>query len=147
MPLPVPPPETQDALAKGIVDAAIFAYEGAASFGLDQVVKHSLEPGVSSLTWGIVMNPAKFNSLPDDLKAIIVKTTTPDAAEKFGAAFDEAELAGKQKMISSGVQIAVMAPDEVEKMKKLLSPQIEAAIVEVEKQGRPGRKFYEAYTK
>jgi len=147
VPLPVPPPETQDALAKGIVDAAIFAYEGAASFGLESVVKYSLEPGVSSLTWGIVMNPAKYNSLPDDLKAIINETTTPAFAESFGKAFDEAELAGKQKLVSSGVQVNVMAPDEVDRMKKLLTPQIEAAVLEVDKQGRPGRKFYEAYVK
>ena len=32
-------------------------------------------------------------------------------------------------------------------MKKLFAPQIEAAITEAEKQGKPGRKFYEDYTK
>ena len=147
VPLPVPPPETQDALAKGIIDAAVFAYEGAASFGLDSVVKYSLEPGVSSLTWGVVMNPAKYDSLPADLKALIDKTTTPDDAEKFGADFDAAELAGKRQLVSKGVQVIELAPAELATMKKLLAPQIDVAIAEVEKQGRPGRKFYEAYTK
>jgi TRAP-type C4-dicarboxylate transport system substrate-binding protein len=147
VPLPVPPPETQDALSKGIVEAAIFSYEGAASFGLETVVAYSLEPGVSSLSMGLVMNTAKFNSLPDDLKALIEKTTGVPAAENFGKAFDQAELEGKQKLISKGVQVVVTPPDELAKMKKLFAPQVDAAIADVEKQGRPGRKFFEAFSK
>lgn len=36
--------------------------------------------------------------------------------------------------------------DELERAKKLVAPRIEAAIAEVEKLGRPGRKFLEDYT-
>jgi len=147
VPLPVPPPETQDALAKGIVDAACFPYEGAASFGLDVVVKYTVEPGVANNSFAAVINPAKFAALPADLQALIVKTTGPQAAEKFGKAFDAAERDAKEKFIAKGVEIIKLPPDEVAKMKKLFAPQIEAAIATVEKQGKPGRKFYETYTK
>ena len=36
-PLLIAPPESQDSLAKGIIDAATFPYEGAASFGGGEV--------------------------------------------------------------------------------------------------------------
>jgi TRAP-type transport system periplasmic protein len=147
VPLPVPPPETQDALAKGIVEAATFPYEGAASFGLDTIVKYSVEPGVASNSFGIMMNPAKYESLPADLKALIDKTTGPQAAEKFGKELDAAEIVGKEKFTSKGVEIITLPPEEVAKMKKLFAPQIEAAIAAVEKQGKPGRKFFETFTK
>jgi TRAP-type transport system periplasmic protein len=147
VPLPVPPPETQDALDKGIVVAATFPYEGAASFGLDTVVKYTLEPGVSNNSFAVVMNPRKYDSLPDDLKAIIDKTTGPQAAWKFGKAFDEAEVAGKDRFVSKGIEIVTLPPDEIAKMKKLFAPLIETAIAAVEKQGKPGRAFFQAYTK
>jgi TRAP-type C4-dicarboxylate transport system substrate-binding protein len=147
VPLLVPPQETQDALAKGIVDAATFPYEGAASFDIGTVTKYVLEPGVSSATFAVVMNPAKYASLPDDLKALIDKTTGPAAAEAFGKMWDQAELAGKKSILAKGVTVTTLPPAELASMKKTFAPQIDTAIAAVEKQGEPGRKFFDAYTK
>lgn len=147
VPLPVPPPETQDALAKGIVEAATFPFEGAASFGLDTIVKYSVEPGVASNSFGIMMNPAKYDSLPADLKALIDKTTGPMAAEQFGKELDAAEIVARERFVSKGVEIISLPADEVAKMKTLFAPQIVKAIELVEKQGKPGKKFFESYTK
>ena len=60
------------------------------------MAKYALEPGVSSATFALVMNPAKYDSLPADLKALIDKTTGPAAAERFGKMWDEAEVEGKE---------------------------------------------------
>ena len=147
VPLPVPPPETQDALSKGIVDAATFPYEGALSFRLNQVVKYSIEPAIASATFAVVMNPAKYDSLPDDLKALIDKTTGPDAAERFGKSWDEGETKAKQKMQSDGVEVLAMPDGEVAKLKAAVAPMLDSAIAALEKKGVPARKFYEAYTK
>jgi TRAP-type transport system periplasmic protein len=146
VPLPVPPQETQDALSKGIVDAATFPYEGAASFDIGTVAKNTLEPGVSSATFAVVMNPAKYDSLPADLRALIDKTTGPAAAEAFGKTWDEAEVHGKQSLLAKGVRVTTLPADEVAKMKQAFSKQIDEAIAVVEKKGLPGRKFFEAYT-
>ncbi len=147
VPLLVPPQETQDGLAKGIIDAATFPYEGAASFDIATVAKYTLEPGVSAATFAVVMNPAKYASLPDDLKALIDKTTGPDAAAEFGASWDEAEQEGKTAMLAKGTQVSTLAKDELELMKATFKPQVETAIGEIEGQGKPGRKFFEAYLK
>lgn len=147
VPLLVPPQETQDALSKGIVDAATFPYEGAASFDLGTVAKNTLEPGISSASFAVVMNPAKYASLPADLRTLIDRTTGPAAAEAFGKMWDKAEADGKASLLAKGVQVHVLPADELAKMKKLFVPQVDAAIADVEKQGKPGRKFFEDYTK
>ncbi|MCB1437109.1 MAG: TRAP transporter substrate-binding protein [Rhodobiaceae bacterium] len=147
VPLAVPPQETQDALSKGIVDAATFPYEGAASFDLGTVAKNTLEPGVASATFAVVMNPAKYDSLPDDLKKIIDATTGPDAAEAFGKNWDAAEVHGKESMVAKGVQVHQLPDGELAKMKELLAPQVAGAVKAVDDMGRPGTKFFEAYTK
>jgi len=147
VPLLVPPQETQDGLAKGIIDAATFPYEGAASFDIATVAKYTLEPGVSAATFALVMNPAKYASLPDDLKGLIDKTTGPEAAGRFGARWDEAENEGKSSMLAKGTQVTVLANDQLEQMKTIFRPQLDAAVANVEGQGKPGRKFFDGYQK
>jgi TRAP-type C4-dicarboxylate transport system substrate-binding protein len=147
VPLLVPPQETQDALAKGIVDAATFPYEGAASFDIATVAKYTLEPGVSAATFAVVMNPSKYAALADDLKALIDNTTGPEAAGKFGAMWDTAESDGKAAMLAKGTQVSVLASDQLDEMKTIFRPQLDAAVTEVDKQGKPGRKFFDAYLK
>jgi TRAP-type C4-dicarboxylate transport system substrate-binding protein len=147
VPLLVPPQETQDALSKGIIDGATFPYEGAASFDIATVAKYTLEPGVSSATFALVVNPAKYASLPDDLKALIDRTTGAAAAEKFGTMWDEAEREGKVSMLAKGTQVYVLPADQLATMKKAFAPQIDAAVADVEKQAKPGRAFFDAYVK
>jgi len=145
--LPVPPTETQDALAKGIVEAATFPYEGAASFDLGTVARYSLEPGVASATFAVVMNEAKYRSLPADLRKLIDDTTGPARAEWFGKMWDDAETAGKKSLEAKGLKPIHMSPAEFAKVKQTLAPLSDEAIAKVEKRGLPAKEFYTAYTK
>jgi TRAP-type transport system periplasmic protein len=145
VPLPVPPAETQDGLSKGIIDGATFPYEATQSFDLGTVVKYTLEPGVSTATFAVVMNPAKFNSLPADLKELIEKTTGPTRAEQFGKAFDASEEHGREYMVSKKVTITKLSDDELANVKKTLQPIVEKATTTLESQGKPGKKFLDAY--
>ena len=143
--LAVPPAETQDGLNKGIIDGATFPYEAAQSFDLGTVVKYSLEPGMSSATFAVAMNPARFDSLPADLKALIEKTTGPEMAARFGAAFDVSEKAGREYMLTKKVQISTLAEAELATARALLQPIADKALEALEKQGKPARKFLSAY--
>jgi len=146
-PLLIPPPESQDALAKGIVDVAMFPHEAAVSYDLGTVAKYAIEPGVATATFAFVMNPAKYESLPADLKALIDKASGPAAAEDFGKAWEVAEKEGRDKEMAQGVQMLTLPAADVDKMKKLMQPHIDQAIAAVDKEGKQGRKFYEEYTK
>ena len=147
VPLLVPPPEAQDALAKGIVDSALFPYEAALSFDLGSVTKYAIEPGISSASFAFVMNPAKYNSLPDDLKMLIDKTTGAAAAEGYAKMWDEAEKHGKTQLVGKGLEIITLPDADVKKIRDLAAPQIQEAIAAIDKQGKPGRAFYDAYVK
>jgi TRAP-type C4-dicarboxylate transport system substrate-binding protein len=146
-PLAVPPGETQDGLAKGIIDGATFPYEGAQSFDLGTVVKYSLEPGVSTATFVAVMNPKKFEALPKDLQELIDKTTGPTMAERFGAALDNAETAGRDYMVAKGVTITALSSEELAKIKSDVAPLLQKRLDAIEKAGKPARKFLADYTK
>lgn len=147
VPLLMAPSESQDGLAKGIIDAATFPHEGALSLDLGVVAKHATEPGFATATFAFGMNPAKYNSLPPDLKALIDRTSGPAAAEQFGKLWEAAEKHARDEFIKQGVQIHTLSDADVAEMKKIVAPQIEAAILAVDKAGKPGRKFYEEYIK
>ncbi|MDH4249344.1 MAG: TRAP transporter substrate-binding protein [Deltaproteobacteria bacterium] len=146
-PLAVQPGETADAMSKGIIDGATFPYEATKSFGLGNIAKYTLEPGVASATFGVVMNLARYESLPKDLKALVDRTTGPDAAENFGKMWDSEENVGKQYLIEKGVEITTMPDSEIAGMRNHFKPIIDSALAALEKEGKPGRKFFEAYTK
>jgi TRAP-type C4-dicarboxylate transport system substrate-binding protein len=74
-PVAVPPGETVDAMGKGTVDGAMFPHEGAQSFQLSTVAKFSYEPGINAASFFFIMNPATYDKLPADLRALIDQTT------------------------------------------------------------------------
>ena len=93
------------------------------------------------------MNPAKYEALPDDLKRLIDATTGPEAAARYGAMWDEAERAGKENLLSKGVQPVEMDAAEIARVKALVAPQIDAAIADATKRGGKAREFFDLYTK
>jgi TRAP-type C4-dicarboxylate transport system substrate-binding protein len=147
VPLLIQPPEAADALAKGIVDAAWFPHEAGVAYDLGTVTKFAIEPPISTATFALAMNPAKYNSLPADIKALIGKTTGVAGAETFGKAWEAAEKHGRELLISKGLQIVTLPDADIAKMKTLIQPHVESAIAALEKDGKPARKFYEEYTK
>jgi TRAP-type C4-dicarboxylate transport system substrate-binding protein len=147
VPLLIFPPESQDALAKGIVQGATFPHEASLSLDLGTVAKHATEPGLSTAPFAFVMNPAKYNALPADLKALIDKTSGPAAVERFGKMWEAEETRARAELIKQGVQIHTLPDADVAEIKRRVAPQIEEAVAAVEKAGKPGRKFLAEYTK
>ncbi len=147
-PMLIPPSDAQDALSKGIVDGAMFPHEAGLAYDLATAVKYAIEPPVASATFAMVMNPAKYNSLPPDLKALIDKETGVNGAMNFAAAYAAQEKFARELLTTKkGLQILTLPPADVAKMKELSKPIIEKAIDALEKQGKPAKEFFAAYTK
>ena len=51
-------------------------------------MKYSLDPGVSTVTFGAAMNRKKFEPLPKDLQDLITALTGTAMAERSSAALD-----------------------------------------------------------
>ncbi|WP_081856406.1 TRAP transporter substrate-binding protein [Thioclava dalianensis] len=146
-PLPVPPAETSEALAKGIVDGATFPFEALQAFDLGPELNYSLEPGVASATFAFVMNQKTFDALTPEEQKAINETTGPDQAQAYGASWDQSEAKGKEYLEKNGVKIVTLSEDEQKKFHELVQPIVEAQIKAAAKNGAPAQAFYDAYTK
>jgi TRAP-type C4-dicarboxylate transport system substrate-binding protein len=147
VPMLIPPPESQDALAKGIAEGATFPYEAGFAYKLNTVVPYAIEPPLASATFAMVMNPAKYKSLPPDLRAILDKEAGVAGAMSFGKEWQDFEKFARGVFVKKGLKIITMPPEEVAKMKALSKPIIENALAAQEKAGHKAREFFAAYTK
>ncbi|MFD1796959.1 TRAP transporter substrate-binding protein [Paracoccus aurantiacus] len=145
-PVPVPPAEAADAMSKGVVDGATFPYEATQSFDLAPVTKFSMEPGIASATFALVMSQSFFDGLSPELQAIIDETTGPERADWYGAKWDEGEAAGRQYMVDGGVTIVTLDPAQVDELRAEYAPIVEGAIAAVAGGGKPAQEFVDAYT-
>ena len=147
VPMLVPPQESQDALAKGVVDGAGFPHEAGFAYDLVSVSPYAIEPPLASATFALVMNPAKYNSLPPDLRAILDKESGVAGATSFGKSWQDFEKFARATEIQKGLQIITLSPADVAKMKELAKPIVESALDAQEKAGHSAREFFAAYTK
>ena len=101
---------------------------------------------MATAPFALVMNPAKYNSLPADLKALIDKTSGPPRPSNSARRGRRPKSTAARRCIKQGVQIHTLSDADVAEIKKRMAPKIEEAIAAVDKAGKPGRKFYEEYT-
>ncbi len=75
-PVQMPLPQVPEALSKGVIDGAMVPWEGVPAIKLQEIAKYHLEtppgaPKFSNTIFVMAMNPAKYDSLPPDLKKVI----------------------------------------------------------------------------
>ncbi|ETD66580.1 C4-dicarboxylate ABC transporter [Pelistega indica] len=82
-PVNIPMPGLADALSKGVIDGYILPWEVVPTMKLHEMTKYHSEinppqPGLYSTLFTIAMNKQKYESLPDNLKAVIDKNSGAD---------------------------------------------------------------------
>lgn len=141
-PAAVAPVELADALEKGTVDGMVFNYEAAQSFQLGPAVHTVTEINAYAVTFALVMNEKKYESLPPDLRQLIDETTGPAAARRMGARYDEAEAAGRQYLLEHKVEIITPTADEQRAFREPLVPLVEQALEAAQGKGPPARALH-----
>ena len=147
VPLAVQPGDVVDAMSKGTIDGALFPFEGAQSFQVGTVAKYSYEPGINAASFYFVMNPASYDKLPPDLRALIDQTTGPVGAERMGHLLDDAEIEGRAYMTSKGVQIVPFSAATQAEMQAAVKPIVDDIIGKLEAKGQPARAIYDGLLK
>jgi TRAP-type transport system periplasmic protein len=100
-PVSMPVPQVGDALSKGVIDGAVVPYEVVPSVKIQELVKfHSetdpAEPAFYTSTFVLAMNPAKYESLPADIKKVIDNNSGVNQSGLAGRAFLAADAEGKK---------------------------------------------------
>ncbi|CUH38809.1 TRAP transporter solute receptor, DctP family [Jannaschia seosinensis] len=113
-PVGMPVPAFPEALAKGVLDGGVITWEQAPSLKLDELTdSHTDVAGDRSLynlyfLWA--MNRDVYEGLDPELRAVIDANSGAMAAAWAGRAHDTGDALGREAMIASGNQIAILSP-------------------------------------
>lgn len=146
-PITFPFPEVYDALAKGTVDGNSLEWEGQWIWKFYEQTPYALD-GINLYVYPffLFMNKKKWESLPEDIKAIFEAYSGLKGAEMCGSLFDENDRAGKdfienyyKKNGKPG--IVVISKEEKQAWINALKPVRDGWIANMEKKGVPGNEI------
>lgn len=93
-PIQAPIPQVPEGIAKGVMDGGLIPWEIIPSMKLHEVARVHVEtpansPKISNSIFAMVMNEAKYNSLPADLKKVIDNNSGINLSAHVGKLFDD----------------------------------------------------------
>ena len=102
-----PAPESYELLSTGVMDGTLFPAESVESFKIDKVIRYGTQfpGGLYNTSFVFLMNQAKYDALPADVKKAVDELSGEFAARMFGKAWDKVDRRGMAFMQAAGVQI------------------------------------------
>ena len=134
-------PESRDALDKGVADAITFPWNSVISFGIDKVTKFHTEMRLYAAVFVWAMNKDWYEGLSANQKKVMDNHCNNEWAAKVGAAWGDAEDAGREKLIAMGGHTMVpMSKAQIDTWKKAVAPVYDQWTAGAGKLGIDGKK-------
>lgn len=141
-PVGMPVPAVPESLSKGVIDGTVIPYEVSVPLKIaeltDAHTSFEGDTGLYTATFGVLMNKAKFESLPDDLKAIIERNSGAEMARSFGIAMNNADAVGLSIAQKSGNKVVFLGAAEKAQWEQAAQPVIDNWIAEMDAKGLDG---------
>jgi TRAP-type C4-dicarboxylate transport system substrate-binding protein len=145
-PVSVSIPDTYVSVQKRIIDGIVFPFSGLFSFKCNEVTKyHLMIPVIAGGTFAIVMNRAKWDALPRDVKEAMDELSGKWLSEFASQAFntdDERRL--EQLKQAADHEVVYFSSDELEKCRKAVEPVWDEWIASMEAKGLAGKRVFDA---
>jgi len=119
-----PAPESYELLSTGVMDGTLFPAESVESFKIDKVIKYAttFPGGLYNTSFVFLMNQAKYDSLPPDVKKVVDELSGEAAARQFGRGWDKVDRRGMAFMQAAGVQFNKADPAFVKAVAEKVAP-------------------------
>lgn len=140
-PVGMPVPAVPEALSKGVIDATVIPWEVTGALKVAELVSSHTTFGDDSLyttSFIFAMNKARYDGLPDDLKAIIDANSGEEFSAFAGKTMQEYDEPSRKIAVDRGNTIITLTPDEVAEWKKAAQPTSDAWIAEMDGKGLDG---------
>jgi TRAP-type C4-dicarboxylate transport system substrate-binding protein len=137
-----PAPESYELLSTGVMDGTLFPAESVEGFKIDKVIKYAtLFPGgLYNTSFVFMMNQAKYDSLPADVKKVVDEMSGEFAARMIGRGWDKVDRRGMAFMQANGVQFTKADPAFVKAVTDKTTPLEDKWAAEAEKKGLKNAK-------
>ncbi len=142
-PVGMPVPAVPEALSKGVVNGTVIPWEVTASLRLTELVENHTEfsgdEALYTATFVLAMNRAKYESLPEDLRAILDEQIGIEMAAAHAQTMLDWDKPARDIAIEAGSNIMTLDGDEVARWKEAAQPVIEQWVAEMNDKGIDGQ--------
>jgi TRAP-type C4-dicarboxylate transport system substrate-binding protein len=148
-PVQMPLPAVPESMAKGVIDGAMVPWEGVPAAKLQEIAKSHLDvpagqPKFANSIFAFVMNKAKYDSLPADLKKVIDNNSGADTSAWAGEkGFDSIVVPFHKLATDRGNHVNVLAQAELERWEKITAEVDATWVKEVSAKGANGAALLE----
>ncbi len=137
----MPVPAIPEALSKGVVDATVIPWEVVGALKVSELVKNHTEfPGnaIYTTTFIFAMNKDKYESLPDDLKAIIDANSGEEFSAFAGKTMQADDAGPRAAAVEMGNNIITLTPEQTAAWKEAAQGTIDEWTAEMDGKGLDG---------
>ncbi len=141
-PIGMPVPQFPEALSRGVVDGGVITWEMSPSLKLNELTDSHTDVAGDQALYNLyfiwAMNKDVYESMPEDLRAIIDANSGMMASQWAGRAHDTGDVVGREVMAADGNAIAELSEAETARIKALGAKVTDAWIVEMDAKGYDG---------
>jgi TRAP-type C4-dicarboxylate transport system substrate-binding protein len=144
----MPVPQVPEALAQGVIDGCVLAWEAVPTLKIHELVKFHTEipgsPTLSTTSFLLAMNKARYESLPGDLKAVIDANSGLRPAADAGSIWDNEAVGVTELVLKRKNTIESLPEESVKSWRKAVEPIYDAWVKQISDRGQDGRKLVES---
>jgi TRAP-type C4-dicarboxylate transport system substrate-binding protein len=140
-PVGMPVPAVSEALSKGVIDGTTIPWEVTSSLKVPELVHNHTEfegPALYDLTFVLAMNKDKYESLPDDLKAVIDNNSGLSFSVFAGGTQADADGPARQIAVDLGNNIITVSEEEAKAWDAIVKPIYAEWAAEMDAKGMNG---------
>ena len=138
-------PDTFENLEKNVIDGCMNDWTVLLSFGLWDVLDYVMDYPIATTNQVMIMNIDKYNSLPDDLKAVMDANSGEYASIMAATYFGEAADQGKEQALVENITIYTPTPEVKAAMDAAAEVAIQEWIEVMNSKGLDGEKVIAAF--
>lgn len=148
-PVGMPVPQVPEALSRGVIDGTVIPWEVVPAVRVHELAKHHTEtdpklPALYTSTFILAMNPARYESLPAELKRVIDANSGAELSAFAGRVILEADAPGRKLAQERGNQFHLLGAAELENWRRLSLSVQEEWLKEMAGKGRDGAALLKA---
>ena len=144
----MPVPAVPESLSKGVIDGAVIPYEVSVPLKIAELTDAHTgfegDTGLYTATFGVIMNKAAYQNMPEDLRAILDRNSGVEMARLFGRAMDRADINGKRIAQEAGNDVVEISLADKAKWVTAVQPVIDGWIAEMDAKGLDGAGLVKA---
>ena len=142
-PVGMPLPAVPESLAKGVINSTVIPWEVTPAVRLAELLDNHTEftgpEALYTATFVLVMNKAKYESLPADLRAVLDAQSGAGLAEFAGRVMWENDAPGRRVAVEAGNTIIQLDAAEVARWKQAAQPVVARWVAEMAQRGIDGQ--------